>query len=272
MYSRPGSLVPFLIFSAFLHLVLILGSWPKPARNEKVEESFPIAFLPVPEPKKEPTEVRKSPITSKRVDPTSPEPPGQLAKLSTPSPEAKGVAPTKTPKGEVAEKIKEQPQPAEPPPEPQEPPRGTRERPTIVQRPLPTLKELLPPVTWAPEAEKTGRKEEAVQLNTREPKYISYFTSIKRAIELVWEYPEPALRNGLQGKLVLGFTIVGNGQLESTRLIRSSGSSVLDREAIRAVKAAAPFHPIPPWVTKNRLEIIASFEYLDNRLNYGLAP
>lgn len=127
-------------------------------------------------------------------------------------------------------------------------------------------------MTWAPEAEKTGRKEEAVQLNTREPKYISYFASIKRAIELVWEYPEPALRYGLQGKLVLEFTIVGNGQLESTRLIRSSGFSVLDREAMRAVKAAAPFHPIPPWIGKNRLEVIASFEYLDNRLKYSFTP
>ncbi len=57
-----------------------------------------------------------------------------------------------------------------------------------------------------------------------------------------------------------------------TRLIRSSGFSILDEEAIRSVQAAAPFHPIPPVIGKNRLPIIASFEYLDNRLKYSFAP
>lgn len=159
----------------------------------------------------------------------------------------------------------------EKPKAPEEPAPKPRENTTIVRRPLPTLKDLLPPVTWAPSEERAGRKEEPVQLNTREPKYISYFTSIKRAIELVWEYPAPALRHGLQGKLLIEFTILDNGQLEATRLLRSSGFSVLDEEAIRAVRAASPFHPIPLWIGKRRLDIIASFEYLDNRLKYRFA-
>ncbi|MFQ5904789.1 MAG: energy transducer TonB [Candidatus Binatia bacterium] len=154
----------------------------------------------------------------------------------------------------------------------EEPIQPSREKSTIVHRSLPTLKELLPPVIWSPSGERAGNKEGAVRLDTREPKYISYFTSIKRAIELVWEYPEPALRHGLQGKLVLEFTILRNGNLEGTRLIRSSGFSVLDQEALRAVKTASPFHPIPPWIGKTRLDIIASFEYYDNRLKYGLVP
>ena len=152
------------------------------------------------------------------------------------------------------------------------PTRPDREKYTIVQRPLPTLKELLPPVTWASPGERTNRKEEAVRLDTQEPKYVSYFTSIKRAIELVWEYPEPALRHGLQGKLVLEFTISGGGQLEATRLVRSSGFPILDQEAMRAVQAASPFHPIPPWIGKARLDVVASFEYHDNRLKYGFVP
>jgi protein TonB len=105
-------------------------------------------------------------------------------------------------------------------------------------------------------------------LNTRERKYVSYFTSIKQAIQIVWDYPESALRHGLEGKLVLEFTILGNGALEGTRLVRSSGFAVLDNEAIRAVQAASPFHPIPPWIGRNRLDIIASFEYHDNRMKY----
>lgn len=125
---------------------------------------------------------------------------------------------------------------------------------------------------WPPSGERANSKEGAVRLDTREPKYVSYFTSIKQAIELVWEYPEPALRQGLQGKLVLEFTILGDGHLEGTRLVRSSGFSVLDQEAMRAVQAASPFHPIPPWIGKSRLDVVASFEYHDNRLKYGSVP
>src|SRR5262249_35238258 len=63
-------------------------------------------------------------------------------------------------------------------------------------------------------------------------------------------------------------SILGNGDIESAKIVRSSGSNLLDEEALRAVKAAAPFGPIPPWIGKNRIDIVASFEYLDNRLNY----
>lgn len=218
-------------------------------------EQIPVAFLPSPE------EERNKAVHRPREAPTRPSKvPAQLAKQTTPLPE---------------ETAKNRPEPSEKEQKRETPDSSNeqaREKNTIVQRPLPALKDLLPPVTWSASGERSTNKEGAIALNTREPKYISYFTAIKRAIELVWEYPEPALRYGLQGKLVLEFTIQGNGQLEGTRLIRSSGFSVLDQEAIRAVQAAAPFHPIPPWIGKSRLDIVASFEYLDNRLKYGFTP
>ncbi len=136
---------------------------------------------------------------------------------------------------------------------------------------MPTLKELLPPIALSP-SDGSPNSEGPIRLDTREPKYISYFDSIKRAIEIEWQYPEPALRQGLQGILILEFTVSGSGNLQRTRLMRSSGFPVLDEEAIRAVQAASPFHPIPPWIGKNRLDIIASFEYHDNRLKYGFVP
>jgi len=148
----------------------------------------------------------------------------------------------------------------------------TRERNIIVRRPLPTLKEILPPLASPPIGERNRKRDGPIRLDTGEPQYVSYFTSIKRAIEIEWVYPEPALRHGLQGKLILEFTILGDGKLEGMRLIRSSGFPVLDQEAIRAVQAASPFQPIPPWIGKSRLDIIASFEYHDNRVRYGILP
>jgi outer membrane biosynthesis protein TonB len=46
---------------------------------------------------------------------------------------------------------------------------------------------------------------------------------------------------------------------------------VLDGEALRAIKAAAPFPPIPPWIKASPLSVFASMEYHDNRLNYQFA-
>jgi protein TonB len=132
----------------------------------------------------------------------------------------------------------------------------------VVERPLPSLKELLPPVNYA----SSGERNSAISLNTKDPLYVSYFTKIKQNIEQHWEYPEVALRYGLQGRLSLEFTIGGGGQLEQLRMIRSSGSQVLDEEALRAIKAAAPFPPIPSWIKTVPLFISASMEYHDNRV------
>lgn len=137
----------------------------------------------------------------------------------------------------------------------------------IAERPLPTLKELLPPANWAA----TSRANAPVSLNTRDPVYASYFDKIKQLIETQWEYPALALRYGLQGRLSLEFTISADGRLDRLRLVRSSGSQLLDDEAVRAVKAASPFPPIPPWVQPNPLSVSASMEYHDNRLNYRFA-
>jgi protein TonB len=109
-----------------------------------------------------------------------------------------------------------------------------------------------------------------VSLNSRDPLYVTYFTKIKQLIESHWEYPELALRYGLQGKLSLEFTIGANGQLERLRLVRSSGSQLLDDEAVRAIQAAAPFPPIPSWIKPNPLSISAAMEYHDNRVNYQI--
>lgn len=133
------------------------------------------------------------------------------------------------------------------------------------ERRLPSVKELLPPITYSSGG---GRNSAPVSLNTKDPVYLSYFNRIKLAIEQNWEYPELALRYGLQGRLSLEFAIGADGQLEHLRITRSSGSQLLDDEALRAIRAAAPFPPIPSWIKGGPVTISASMEYNDNRLNY----
>ena len=155
------------------------------------------------------------------------------------------------------EKIRE-----EPPPIAQE---SIAEKTVVVERPLPSVKDLLPSATFSTS---NARASAPISLNTKDPIYVNYFTKIKQSIEVQWEYPEMALRYGLQGRLALEFAIGADGRLEHLRVVRSSGSELLDQEAVRAIRAAAPFPPIPTWIKPVPLSISAAMEYHDNRLNY----
>jgi protein TonB len=111
------------------------------------------------------------------------------------------------------------------------------------------------------------KKEDTVDFNTTEFKYISYFNKLKRQIEGVWNYPELSRLRGEQGELFLIFTIRRDGQLEDVKLINSSGYARLDDEAIRAIDVAAPFPPFPSqWGSLERLNVRAVFRY---QISYG---
>jgi len=114
---------------------------------------------------------------------------------------------------------------------------------------------------------KTGITEEGgggfrlTPLNAPEIQYISYFASIKRKIELVWQYPYEAATAGIQGELTLDFVIARSGKVDSIELIRGSGSKILDDEAIRSIRKAAPFDPIPAQYKIPTLLIRGRFVY-----------
>ncbi len=110
-------------------------------------------------------------------------------------------------------------------------------------------------------AEERGGGAHLTPLNAPEIQYISYFASIKRKIELVWQYPYDAQVAGVQGELVINFVIGPTGQLVSLALVDGSGSRLLDDEAVRAIRAAAPFDPIPPDYKIPNLQIRGHFIY-----------
>ena len=222
---------------------------PQPLIPTPIRESIAVSLLPQVEPETpRPTRIPKAAPAAK----TS-KAPSLIAKRD------RGVPKTEAPP------LREAPAPVEQRRE-EAPPRETiPERTIIAERPLPSLKDLLPSATSLSAIEHGSAP---VSLNTSDPVFVSYFTKIKQSIEQQWEYPELALRYGLQGRLSLVFTIGSAGQLDQLRITRSSGSELLDQEALRAIKAAAPFPPIPTWIKPNPLTISASMEYHDNRLNY----
>ena len=108
-----------------------------------------------------------------------------------------------------------------------------------------------------------GDVEEAVvDINTREDKFFSYMLQLKRKIQGVWVYPASAAQSGLGGSLALEFSIAKNGDLLYVNLLDSSGYSILDESAIKAIKSAAPYYPFPPRLHAKRLRIRANFIYV----------
>jgi len=98
-------------------------------------------------------------------------------------------------------------------------------------------------------------------LNAPEIQYISYFASIKRKIELVWQYPQDAANAGIQGELTVDFIIARDGSLESVHILQGSGYKILDDEAVGSIRIAAPYNPIPENYTIPHLRSRAHFIY-----------
>jgi TonB family protein len=82
---------------------------------------------------------------------------------------------------------------------------------------------------------------------------------IRRRIQEALVYPPLARRRSLEGESEVAFEIAPGGAPSAIELVRSSGSTLLDAAAERAVRAAAPLPPV-----LGRLRVPVRFE-LDER-------
>jgi protein TonB len=101
-----------------------------------------------------------------------------------------------------------------------------------------------------------------IDLNTKEYRYIGYFTTLRKSIELVWNYPASAARKGLQGTVQLEFAIAADGTVSQIKVLNSSGYYILDRAIVEALKLASPFAPLPVGFGKKRIVITGAFNYV----------
>jgi protein TonB len=88
---------------------------------------------------------------------------------------------------------------------------------------------------------------------TQEYRFAQYIEDWRIKVERIGNlnYPEEARRQQIYGKLQLSVSIRANGSLESVEVSRSSGQRILDAAAMRIVKLAAPYSPLPPEITKD---------------------
>lgn len=67
------------------------------------------------------------------------------------------------------------------------------------------------------------------------------FIYIRELVQGNISYPRIARRMGLEGKVIISFVILTNGTVRDIRVVESSGNTILDRNAIEAVKRTSPF-------------------------------
>jgi protein TonB len=137
----------------------------------------------------------------------------------------------------------------------------------IVVEELPPPEESLPtsveiPVALPP-AVATGKAQTAVRptQETGDPVAVGAYIQrnysyIQRRIRDKLVYPSPARRAGIQGVVEIAFTIYRDGKVSDVTIMVSSGQESLDKAAIAAIHAAAPF-PAPP--AQARLSIPVAF-------------
>ena len=79
------------------------------------------------------------------------------------------------------------------------------------------------------------------------------------ALERQKRYPSEA--RGDQGTAQLAFNVDRQGGVHNARITRSSGSSVLDHEALALVQRAQPLPPPPPEVPGAQIPIVVPIRY-----------
>ncbi len=107
-------------------------------------------------------------------------------------------------------------------------------------------------------------REATISLNSlsdNDIQYRSYLGHLRSKINAVWEYPLAARNRGLNGTVTVRFTITKNGRLEALTIKENSPHQLLNNEALRTIRTAAPFKHFPSDFSIEKLHVLASFEY-----------
>ncbi|MEG9861680.1 MAG: energy transducer TonB [Parvularculales bacterium] len=84
----------------------------------------------------------------------------------------------------------------------------------------------------------------------------NYLAQVEMHLRKYLRYPRIARINGVEGTVVVRFTLNRHGELIKHQLIEKSGVALLDREALAMLKRASPMPPFPDELTVSFEDII----------------
>jgi len=107
-------------------------------------------------------------------------------------------------------------------------------------------------------------KKKYISANTKEYAYAAYMAAWVARVERIGNlnYPDDARRQQVHGDLVLTVALKRDGSIMNIDVIQSSHHNILDDAAIRIVKLAAPFPPIPTEEGVDELYITRTWQFL----------
>jgi len=111
-------------------------------------------------------------------------------------------------------------------------------------------------------ASKGSAKDKGLTFEAPEFKNRGYMRLLREKIENIWKYPREAARLGRSGDLYIKFSIKKDGRLGKVELIRTSGYRELDESAMKALRDAQPYWPLPDDWKDEELEINGHFIYV----------
>lgn len=170
-------------------------------------------------------------------------------------------------------KVEEEPEPKQPPEKVETPPDPTPE-PELAVTPPPKPEKLKEPkkrkhkiasIARAPSSAEQRAERAAAPMpgaNSNNPHAVPNWKSrLVAQLERHKRYPSEAQSRGDHGVVQLAFSIDRSGGVHNARVIRSSGSSVLDAATLSLVARAAPLPPPPPEVHGAQIPIVVPIRY-----------
>jgi protein TonB len=207
--------------------------------------------------------------------------------LLAPKPPALEVAPgfvVALPRGGGGQPVRAEPAPAPPQPEPPAPTAAPEPPPKVIKPPKEEPRRGLPDPDVKPRPEKGRPTPPPARAQGGEPGGRGtasgtpglefgppgpgvpggtdgaadfYLAGVQRKIWMVWTQQ---LKSGFSRPIGVSFTILADGSVVDVRVLQSSGASLLDLAAQRAILSAAPFSPLPRDYGTNRYTIQALFK------------
>jgi protein TonB len=189
-------------------------------------------------------------------------------------PVAPDIKPTEVPTGPQQMQAQPQPEPAKPvektvelPPAPHaEPQLAVTPPPKQVEKPAekkPRQKHAS--VTSAPSTAENKAERAAAPApgaSSHNPDAVPNWKSeLVARLERYKQYPAQAQSRGEQGVAQLAFSVDRSGGVHHARIVRSSGSNLLDEATLALVERAAPLPPPPPEISGAQIAIVVPIRY-----------
>lgn len=89
----------------------------------------------------------------------------------------------------------------------------------------------------------------------------SWQTELVRRLEQYKRYPSDAQSRGVEGVVMLSFSVDRNGRVLAHEIARSSGHPELDKEVVSMIERAQPLPPFPPSMPEDKLDLTVPIRF-----------